>query len=308
METRLCLASCRGHQGDITDLAVSSNNALVASASNDYSIRVWRLPDGLPISVLHGHNGAVTAIAFTPKTCSVYQLLSNSKEGSSRDEDVFLSGMSLNEITLPLSVGQKFKLTLPELVNFPDFLIERSRYETAMERNWSYRDKCLVWWRDESEQGGRWWEGRVVSVKAKSDQFPDSPWERCGILYKDELEPHHHSPWELHDIDNSWEQPQIDLESRNRDGFGILKLKHIAVKQDFMNRGFFWGGDGFPVPLSPDIIWLRLENNYYRSLEAMKHDFSVMLANGEAYFAKNRELTVKMTRLSDWFTKKLSNL
>ncbi|KAJ8565839.1 hypothetical protein K7X08_008415 [Anisodus acutangulus] len=76
METRLCLASCRGHQGDITDLAVSSNNALVASASNDYSIRVWRLPDGLPISVLRGHNGAVTAIAFTPKTCSVYQLLS----------------------------------------------------------------------------------------------------------------------------------------------------------------------------------------------------------------------------------------
>ncbi|XP_059311819.1 uncharacterized protein LOC132063338 isoform X1 [Lycium ferocissimum] len=212
--------------------------------------------------------------------------------------------------------GQKFKLTLPELVNFPDFLIERSRYETAMERNWSYRDKCLVWWRDETEQGGRWWEGRVVSVKAKSDQFPDSPWERCGILYKDEPEPHHHSPWELHDIDSACEQPQIDLESRNRvlssitellqsasrnqDAFGILKLKHVAVKLDFMNR--------FPVPLSPDIIRSRLENNYYRSLEAMKHDFSVMLANGEAYFAKNRELSVKMKRLSDWFTKKLSNL
>ncbi|KAJ8565840.1 hypothetical protein K7X08_008416 [Anisodus acutangulus] len=64
----------------------------------------------------------------------------------------------------------------------------------------------------------------------------------------------------------------------------------------------------FPVPLSPDIIRLRLENNYYRSLEAMKHDFSVMLANGEDYFVKNRELTVKMKRLSEWFTKKLSNL
>ncbi|KAJ8573705.1 hypothetical protein K7X08_010216 [Anisodus acutangulus] len=232
------------------------------------------------------------------------------------------SGESCCKVTLQFKdnsspvVGQKFKLTLPELLNFPDFLIERSRYETAMERNWSYRDKCLVWWRDESEQGGRWWEGQVVSVKAKSDQFPDSPWERCGILYKDESEPHHHSPWELHDIDNSWEQPQIHLESRNRvlssitellqsasrnqDGFGILKLKHVAVKQDFMNR--------FPVPLSPDIIRLRLENNYYRSLEAMKHDFSVMLANGEAYFAKNRELSVKMKRLSDWFNKKLSNL
>lgn len=29
-------------KGDITDLAVSSNNALVASASNDFSIRVVR--------------------------------------------------------------------------------------------------------------------------------------------------------------------------------------------------------------------------------------------------------------------------
>ncbi|THG19323.1 hypothetical protein TEA_028522 [Camellia sinensis var. sinensis] len=62
--------------GDITDLAVSSNNALVASASNDYSIQVWRLPDGFPISVLRGHIGAVTAIAFSPRPSSMYQLLS----------------------------------------------------------------------------------------------------------------------------------------------------------------------------------------------------------------------------------------
>lgn len=232
------------------------------------------------------------------------------------------SGESCCKITLQFIdtsspvCGQRFKLTLPELVNFPDFLIERSRYETAMERNWSYGDKCLVWWKDESERGGRWWDGQVVSVKAKSDQFPDSPWERCGILYEGEVEPHPQSPWELHDVDSSWEQPQLDLESRNRvlssvtellqsasrnqDKFGILKLKHVAVKLDFMNR--------FPVPLSPDIIRLRLENNYYRSLEAMKHDFSVMIANGVAYFAKNRELSLKMKRLSDWFTKKLSNL
>lgn len=130
--------------------------------------------------------------------------------------------------------GQKFKLKLSELVNFPDFIIERSRYETAMERNWSYRDKCLVWWRDESDQGGRWWEGRVVSVKAKSDQFPDSPWERCGILYKDESEPHPHSPWELHDIDSSWEQPHIDLESKNRVLSSITELLHSASRNQVL--------------------------------------------------------------------------
>ncbi|GJR91142.1 PH-interacting protein [Tanacetum coccineum] len=84
METAYCLASCRGHEGDITDLAVSFNNALVASASNDCIIRVWRIADGLPISVLRGHTGAVTAIAFSPRLGSVYQLLSSSDDGSCR--------------------------------------------------------------------------------------------------------------------------------------------------------------------------------------------------------------------------------
>jgi WD40 repeat protein len=43
----LCLNKCNiifyAHKGDITDLAVSSNNALVASSSNDCTIRVVSL-------------------------------------------------------------------------------------------------------------------------------------------------------------------------------------------------------------------------------------------------------------------------
>ncbi|KZV50933.1 bromodomain and WD repeat-containing protein 3 [Dorcoceras hygrometricum] len=94
METAFCLASCRGHEGDITDLSVSSNNALVASASNDYSIRVWRLPDGMPISVLRGHTGAVTTIAFSPRTNTAFQLLSSSDDGSCRIWDARYSQWS----------------------------------------------------------------------------------------------------------------------------------------------------------------------------------------------------------------------
>lgn len=84
METAYCLASCRGHEGDITDLAVSFNNVLVASASNDCVIRVWRLADGLPISVLRGHTGAVTAIVFSPRISSMFQLLSSADDGTCR--------------------------------------------------------------------------------------------------------------------------------------------------------------------------------------------------------------------------------
>ncbi|KAF6143342.1 hypothetical protein GIB67_001286 [Kingdonia uniflora] len=100
METAFCLASCRGHEGDITDLAVSSNNTVVASASNDFIIRVWRLPDGMPISVLRGHTGAVTAIAFSPRPFSIYHLLSSSDDGTCRIWDARYSQPSLR-IYLP---------------------------------------------------------------------------------------------------------------------------------------------------------------------------------------------------------------
>ena len=64
----------------------------------------------------------------------------------------------------------------------------------------------------------------------------------------------------------------------------------------------------FPVPLSLEVIESRLENNYYRSLDALKHDFEVMLSNAEAYSGKNVELSSKLRRLSDWFHKILAAL
>ncbi|CAK9145214.1 unnamed protein product [Ilex paraguariensis] len=233
------------------------------------------------------------------------------------------SGESCCKITLKFIdssskvFGHKFKLTLPELINFSDFIVERTRYDAAIVKNWTCRDKCLVWWRDESEEGGSWWEGRIFASKDKSDEFPGSPWERYGIRYKsDPNASHEHSPWELHDPDSRWVHPHIDhemrnkmlssftklrrLASRNQDNLGILKLEQVAQKLDFLNR--------FPVPLSPGIIESRLENDYYRSLEAIGHDIMVMISNAQAYFAKNAEFLTKMRHLSDYFTRTLSKL
>ncbi len=41
VETALLLMSCRGHEGEVTDLALSSDNGIVASSSNDTTIRCW---------------------------------------------------------------------------------------------------------------------------------------------------------------------------------------------------------------------------------------------------------------------------
>lgn len=42
-ETGLLLKTCRGHDAEITDFAVSVCNGFVASSSNDCTIRVWHL-------------------------------------------------------------------------------------------------------------------------------------------------------------------------------------------------------------------------------------------------------------------------
>ncbi|XP_075639920.1 uncharacterized protein LOC142611701 isoform X1 [Castanea sativa] len=213
------------------------------------------------------------------------------------------------------SVGfdKTFKLVLPELIDFPDFVVEKTRYDAAIGRNWTHRDKCLVWWRNPNGEGGKWWEGRITFSKAKSEEFPDSPWERHAVCYRSDSGGNHlHCPWELHDPDNSWEHPHIDDNIRdkllyyfakleqagNKDSYGIAKLNQAALKSEFCNR--------FPVPLYPELICSRLKNDYYRSLEAVKHDIRVMLSNAESYFPNSEQ--VRLKRLSDYFDRKLSKL
>eukprot|EP01018_Ginkgo_biloba_P008740 Gb_35200 [translate_table: standard] len=208
--------------------------------------------------------------------------------------------------------GKNFKLTLPELTDFPDFLVEKSRYDAAVKRNWTHRDKCEVWWRTENGEGGSWWEGRVIAVKPKSSEFLDSPWDRYVVQYKgDSTGPHTHSPWELFDPDNhTWEQAQIDSQIKsqllhsiteveqisleNEDYYGLAKLSQVSGKSDFHNR--------IPLPLSVDLIKRRLLKYYYRTFEAFEHDFHVMLANAQYYFGKDVEMTLKLQRLKEWLS------
>lgn len=128
-------------------------------------------------------------------------------------------------------IGQKFKFTLPELNDFPDFVVERTWYEASMNRNWTCRDKCLVWWKNENGEGGGWWDGRIISIKDKSREFPDSPWERYNIKYKSDTEDLHlHCPWEMHDPASQWEHPCINTEVRNKVLASLTKLLHSASK------------------------------------------------------------------------------
>eukprot|EP00250_Pteridium_aquilinum_P018197 c23984_g2_i1 orf=336-5945(+) len=229
------------------------------------------------------------------------------------------SGVSCN-LTLRLideeckAMGKTFRLSLPELTDFPDFLIDRSRYEASLRRNWTKRDRCKVWWRvntvDENgeEKTGQWFIGRVVAVETKSSQFPDSPWDACMVQYLgDSTGPHRHSPWELFDVDSNETVPsrmpeatrlQIlltieDIEascSSNQDEYGLGALRKLVHKADFLNKTL--------VPLSLDTIKDRLTNRYYRSLDAFQYDIQLLATNVQDYLSDD-ELTFQVQNLAD---------
>ncbi|WOL15991.1 PH-interacting protein-like [Canna indica] len=210
--------------------------------------------------------------------------------------------------------GKAFRVSLPELTGFPDFLVERTRYDASIERNWTLRDKCQVWWRDGDGGGGSWWDGRITAVRPKSSELQDSPWERYAIKYKDDSSVEQlHSPWELHDASAQWKHPCIDDETRdnllnsiakiektslrNKDCYGVQKLNQVAQKSDYLNR--------YPVPLSLEVIKKRLENNYYRAVDAVRHDADVLIENAESYFSKSTEMMPSLRRLSECITRTL---
>lgn len=64
------LSHISGHTGDISSLAFSPNRKILASGSNDATIRVWDVSDPrhpIPASQpLQGHTGTVSSLAFSP--------------------------------------------------------------------------------------------------------------------------------------------------------------------------------------------------------------------------------------------------
>ncbi|KAE8815897.1 Retrovirus-related Pol polyprotein from transposon TNT 1-94 [Hordeum vulgare] len=235
------------------------------------------------------------------------------------------SGESCCELTIKFidhtssGFGKEFVITLRELVTFPDFLVERTWFEATTTYNWSVADRCKVWWMGVGEDGGSWWEGRVLDIRPRSPDFPESPWEKYIIQYENDGSEHPHSPWEVHDANNplvSWKRPHIapstrnkllsavtglqEKSLRNQDRYGVMKLDTAAGKSDFINR--------FPVQFSIEVIRARLQSDYYRTLEAVKHDVSVMLANAKSYFSNSCEMTKKIRKLSEWIQDKILSL
>lgn len=56
----------QGHVGPVHSVCVSPCNALVASGSQDISVRLWDIHQGVQLMVLDRHVDTVSSLAFSP--------------------------------------------------------------------------------------------------------------------------------------------------------------------------------------------------------------------------------------------------
>jgi U3 small nucleolar RNA-associated protein 13 len=60
------IAATAAHDKDINSVAISPNDTLMASASQDRTVRLWQLPNLVPSLTFRGHKRGVWALAFSP--------------------------------------------------------------------------------------------------------------------------------------------------------------------------------------------------------------------------------------------------
>jgi len=60
------VAAVAAHTKDINAVAVAPNDSVVASASQDRTVKIWQLPSLVPVLTLKGHKRGVWSVAFSP--------------------------------------------------------------------------------------------------------------------------------------------------------------------------------------------------------------------------------------------------
>ncbi|CAM9615348.1 unnamed protein product, partial [Discosporangium mesarthrocarpum] len=139
--TRLLL-TLRGHSSVITDLAVSPDNSMLASASNDKIMRVWDPRTGENLAVLRGHASGINIVEFGPLENI---LVSTSEDGTCRVWDLrdrySLASDDVLPVVLPHTNFQGEPVPTTCISMSPAGELFALGCQDGQVRVWSYRDR-----------------------------------------------------------------------------------------------------------------------------------------------------------------------
>jgi WD40 repeat protein/tRNA A-37 threonylcarbamoyl transferase component Bud32 len=126
------LRSLDGHTSTIACVAFNDSGTLFASASHDRTIRLWN-PQGDEVAVLHGHRGAVSALAFTADDRA---LLSGGDDGT-----IFIHHIPTQLELLQIPLGRGAIIAITASPDSERVAVSTAQGELALVGSWSDLDR-----------------------------------------------------------------------------------------------------------------------------------------------------------------------
>ncbi|CAG0900264.1 unnamed protein product [Cyprideis torosa] len=202
------------------------------------------------------------------------------------------------------ATGQEFSIRYHDVPGLLDFLILKQQYDYAMEREWSPGDvfRCLM--------EGEWYVGEVVYKTPLDGNEPDSPFLCYKVRWRGDATEELLSPWDMeplpqhavaldrypsqehevicHYVTEPSDWPFGDRESEcQRIAQGIQQLMELPFAQAFATavnlHDYPEYAEIIELPMDFGLIKARLENLYYRRMQAVIADTEQVRRNAEKF-------------------------
>lgn len=212
-----------------------------------------------------------------------------------------------------------FYVNFHPVENEPDFLVLASKVKKALAVDWQPDMEFKMFFSDDEQ----YYTGKIKGRSPVDPEMPDSPWNCIEITWPDSDPTDRVSPWEIelvgqdeymkdnanyqsvlkeiHDRETSEKIPQEKVK-KMLGQISQLMRKKVArnFKAPVASRWITEGGYLKRVAYPMDLLTIsqRLENGYYRRIEALQFDASLIKVNARLY-NKPRSEVVKDSEVLD---------
>lgn len=205
------------------------------------------------------------------------------------------------------SGGDTFTIRYHDMPDVIDFLVLKQNYDQAIQRNWKPGDRFR------SVIDNAWWLGTIEEQEPLDNSLPDSTFQ-CFLVMWDNGETEKMSPWDFERVDesrmpsimggsvditaeerlammyspkdNEW-SPRGQVAECNRLIRGLEKIMELSCAESFISPVDL---NKYPMyafvveyPMDLSTIKARLENHYYRRIQAVKFDVGFIETNAKKF-------------------------